>query len=56
MQVGKILDAVVGSTTAGMVEASQATAADSEMAQRGPDAIPVPAVHVSSTATLHDRR
>ena len=37
MQVGKILDAVVGPTTAGMVEASKELAADSEMMQMGPE-------------------
>ena len=37
MQVGKILDAVVGSTASGMVEASKEPAADSEMTEMGPE-------------------
>ena len=37
MQVGKILDAVVGSTASGMVEASKVPAADSEMTEIGPE-------------------
>ena len=37
MQVGRNLDAVVGPTAAGMVEASKEPAADSEMTQMGPE-------------------
>ena len=37
MQVGKILEAVVGSTAAGTVEVSQVPAADSEMTEMWPE-------------------
>ena len=37
MQVGKILDAVVGTTASGMVEVSQVPAADSEMTEMWPE-------------------
>ena len=42
MQVGKILDAVVGSTASGMVEVSQVPAADSEMTEMGPESSVMP--------------
>ena len=37
MQVGKNIDAVVGSTASGMVEASKVPAAGSEMTEIGPE-------------------